>query len=196
MVPAGPGKPDDVVEDFRTFVLARPWENHEVLRADWHFKPQVESVRPDGVNYSRIYDLRELSTLHSDVRGHLERLGLRTELYTPRANQAPLPLTREVFPPEVSAVIEDSYRRDFEAFGEDWSPERLKYDPDGWSADAIAHVAYHTVANERIGDLRAEARRLQRRLDRALAANERLRDARPQAAAPSLTRRVIRRLRG
>lgn len=193
--PRVPGKPADVVEDFQTFVLARPWETHELLRTDWHFKPQVESVRPDGVNYTKIYQLRELSTLFSDVRSHLEGLGMPTELYTPRANETPLPLTREVLSPEVSAVVEDSYRRDFEAFGEDWALDRLKYDPDGWSADAIAHAAYHTVANERIGDLRAEARRVQRRLDKALAANERLRASRQPETPPSLARRVARKLK-
>ena len=99
--PRVPSSSEQVVEDFRAFVLARPWETHELLRTDWDFKPQVHSVRPGKVNYTKVYDLRELSTLFSDVRAHLDGLGMPTELYTPRANETPLPLTRDVLSPEV-----------------------------------------------------------------------------------------------
>jgi len=193
--PRVPASANDVVEDFRSFVLARPWENHEQLRTDYHFKPQTHSVRPRRVRYTKVYDLTELPTLFGDVKAHLESLGMPNELYTPRANETPLPLVREALSPEVSTVIEDAYREDFEAFDHGWTLDRVKVAPDGWSADAIAHTAYHAAANERIGDLRAEARRIRRELVRQRRANEQLR-AELTAARAGLLHRAVRMLRG
>ncbi len=189
--------PEQVIEDFRTFVLARPWETHEVLSTDWHFKPQITSVRPRKLNYTKIYDLSELSTLFRDVKAHLEDLGMPSELYTPRANETPLPLVREVLSPDVAATIEDSYRKDFAAFGDRWALDRVKVSPGPWSQDAIAHAAYHTAANERIGDLRRVTKRLMRELEREQHTNELLRAELAAAATPrGLARRVARKLRG
>ncbi|MGZ4505217.1 MAG: sulfotransferase family 2 domain-containing protein [Nocardioidaceae bacterium] len=197
--PRVPAKPSDVVEDFAAFVKARPWETHELLQTDWHFQPQVSSVRPEGVNYSRVYDLHEFSTLTSDIRAHLERIGQPRELYLPRANETPLGLTREALSDGVAEVVEDAYRADFDAFGETWGLGNVKYVEDGWTSDAIDHAAYHTAANERIGDIRREARRYRRELEHAQRENERLRArlARAQSSsqdARSLVEKVRTRL--
>lgn len=152
--------PEQVLADWRTFVHARPWEDHPQLRKDVHFQNQVRSVRPDGVNYTTIYDLSMLPTLFEDIHAHLGPRGLDQPLYTPRANETPLPMTPEVLDGGVREVIEDSFADDFAAFGDRWSVEALTL-ADGWSEDAIEHAAYHTVANQRIGDLRTGARRLQ-----------------------------------
>ncbi|WP_277451919.1 sulfotransferase family 2 domain-containing protein [Janibacter sp. DB-40] len=164
--PRVPASPEQVLEDWRAFVHARPWENDPDLRTDVHFQSQVRSVRPGGVNYTRIYDLSELSTLFADVHEHLRPLGLDQPLYTPRANETPLPIVPEALDDGVAEIIEDSFADDFRAFGDRWSIDRIRMS-DGWSADAIEHAAYHTVANERIGDLRTEARRLQQELKQA-----------------------------
>jgi hypothetical protein len=193
--PRVPETAADVVEDFASFVLARPWETHELLRMDYHFKPQTHSVRPRRVRYTKVYDLPELPTLFRDVKAHLESLGMPRELYTPRANETPLRLTRAALSPEVLAVIEDAYREDFETFDMGWTLDRVKVAPDGWSADAIAHTAYHAAANERIGDLRAEARRIRRELVRQQRANEQLLAETAELRA-GLLRRAVRKMRG
>ncbi|WEV79369.1 sulfotransferase family 2 domain-containing protein [Janibacter cremeus] len=190
--PRVPESPEQVLEDWRAFVHARPWESDPDLRTDVHFQSQVRSVRPDGVNYTRIYDLRELSTLFADVHEHLRPLGLDQPLYTPRANETPLPMVPEALEDGIAEIIEDSFADDFRAFGDRWSIDRLRMS-DGWSADAIEHAAYHTVANERIGDLRTEGRRLQQELKQAQRELERTqrqleraqRAPRPQGTATS-----------
>ena len=165
--PRVPESPDHVIEDWRAFVHARPWVNDPELKRNWHFRPQVESVRPQSVNYSRIYDLRDLRDLVQDVHTHLAACGKDRELYLPRANENPLRITEDALSGGIADEIKDAYRADFEAFGSRWDVAQLRYAPDGWSPDAIDHVQYHTVANERIGDLSAEIRRLKRQLDGA-----------------------------
>ncbi len=174
--PRIPETAQEVVDDFHRFVAARPWETHPVLSRDRHFLPQVVSVKPGCINYSRIYDVREMSTLLQDLRTHIEALGLPADMYTPRANVTPLALTSEVLGEGVPEVVADAYRADFEAFGEYWALDQLKLADDGWSPDAIRLVQYHTAANQRIGDLSAEARRLRSELR---AAQQRLHAAQP-----------------
>lgn len=94
--PRVPEKPADVVEDWHAFIEADPWTRHPTLRKDAHFWKQVRSVRPDDIDYTRIYDVTEMPVLLSDLRKHLAGLGWPTELYVPRANETPLGLTKEV----------------------------------------------------------------------------------------------------
>jgi Sulfotransferase family len=165
--PRVPTKPEDVIEDFAKFTAARPWETHPLLSTDVHFLPQVHSVRPQGINYTRIYDLSDLSTLFRDLHAHLASQGKDQELYLPRANETPLPLIPAVLEGGVAEAIERAYAPDFEAFGDRWSLDTVKMDQELWSSDAIRHAAYHTVANQRIGDMRNEAWRLRRELHQA-----------------------------
>lgn len=163
--PRVPSSAEQVLEDWRAFVHARPWETDHQLHPDVHFRSQVHSARPESVNYSKIYDLSKLSTLFDDIHAHLEPRGLDQPLYTPRANETPLPMIPAVLEGGVREVIEDAYADDFRAFGDRWSIDDLKM-ADGWSPDAIEHAAYHTVANDRIGDLSRETQRLRRQLRR------------------------------
>lgn len=194
--PRVPESPDDVIEDWRAFVRARPWANDSELRRNWHFRPQVDSVRPQSINYSRIYDLRDLSDLIQDIHTHLAALGKDQKLYLPRANENPLRITEDALSGGIADEIKDAYRADFEAFGGRWDPTQLRFAPDGWSADAIDHVAYHAVANERIGDLSAGIRRLTRKLN---AAERRLAALAPEPdvadGGPGSLLRVLRALR-
>ncbi len=93
--PRLPSTPDDVLADWRAFVRARPWVTHPVLRRDPHFMPQVKSVHPDIVNYTRIYSLSEMSDLQADLHAHLAGVGRDRQLYLPRANESPLRMTPE-----------------------------------------------------------------------------------------------------
>ena len=160
--PRVPTSAEDVVEDYRRFVMARPWETDPELRKDVHFVPQVRSVDPSRFPSARIYDLSELSALFADIHDHLGAAD--RELYLPRANETPLGMTSEVLDSGVLEAVRDAYAADFEAFDDRWDPERLKLVPSGWSQDAIEHVAFHTVANERIGDLSSQLRSTQREL--------------------------------
>jgi hypothetical protein len=162
--PRVPSKPADVLDDWYGFVEAAPWTTHPTLRKDFHFRPQVDSVHPDDVNYSRIYDLTEMPTLISDITAHLGALGKSHELYLPRANENPLPMTAAVIDNGVAAAVERFYAADFDRFGERWSLADLKMSPDELTMDAVRTVAYHTVANQRIGDLAAELKQAQQDL--------------------------------
>lgn len=155
--PRVPQTAEDVIEDFQKFVFERPWETYPELMKDAHFWPQVKSVRPDDLPYSKIYNLYELSTLFKDIHAHLVLSGQDKELYLPRANETPLPMTREVLGNGVLQSVRESYAADFDAFGGRWDPDQLKF-AEGWSQDAIDHAAFHTVANERIGDLSTAVR--------------------------------------
>ncbi len=165
--PRVPEGPEDVVEDFHRFVEDRPWETHPELRRDVHFLPQVRSVRPAGINYTRIYDVTELAELFTDLTLHLEAMGLSADLDAPRANETPLPLTRAALTGPVQDAVRDAYRDDFEAFGHLWAPDGPNVADEMWSPDAIRLVQYQVDANERIGDLAEEARLLRKKLSRA-----------------------------
>ena len=175
--PRVPEKPLDVVEDFHRFVELRPWTTNPLLHKDVHFAPQARSVALDRVPYTRVYDVRQMSTLFTDLHQHLRSVGLDQELYTPRANETPLALTREVMGNGVREAVEEIYAIDFEQFGDRWDFERLKF-VDGWTPDAMDHLRYHVVANERISHLsrRARAHEAEERVLR-----RRLREARERA---------------
>src|SRR4051794_33337013 len=196
--PRVPESQEQVIEDFRRFVHAEPWVTHPQLSTDVHFLPQVHSVRPQGVNYTRVYDITEMSELFRDIKAHLAALGKDTDLYVPRANETPLPLIPAVLDNGVAEAIQQSYHADFEAYGDQWSLDAVKTKGDHWSEDAISHAVYHTVANQRIGDMAAAARKLRRELKQANRRISRLEVAKAAAEAEaSLTfsDRVARRLR-
>ena len=162
--PRVPRSQQDVVEDFAKFVFAEPWLSNERLFTDVHFKTQAYSVRPQGINYSRVYDLARLDELFADVHTHLRGLGKDQELYLPRANETPLPLIPAVLEGGVAEAVEKSYREDFDSFGDRWGLDQVKMSGDAWSDDAIKHTQYHTVANQRIGDISLVAKQAQARV--------------------------------
>jgi len=164
--PRVPEKPSDVVEDFARFVELHPWTTDTRLMTDLHFRPQVRALQPEKIPFTRIYDLTDFSTMTGDLHAHLQARGQDQELYVPRANETPLPLTREVMGGGVKEAIEQLYREDFDAFGERWDFDRVKVGPDGWSPDAISHVAYQTEANDWIGQVWATGKRWRGQRDR------------------------------
>jgi hypothetical protein len=128
------------------------------------------------VNYSRVYDLDNLGELFTDMRRHLEAVGRPVdELYVPRANETPLPLIPAVLENGAAEAIQELYADDFAEYGDRWSLDRLMSGPSTWSDDAIKHAAYHTVANERIGDLSKQTRLYKRKWRNSTTRNRRLR---------------------
>ena len=172
--PRVPEKQQDVIDDFRAFVEARPWQTDDQLKPDVHFRPQIRSVHPENINYTRVYDLKDMSVLLADLHTHLKSVGQDQELYLPRSNETPLALIPAVLENGIAAEIERLYEPDFAEFGDRWSLQTVKMQ-DGWTDDAIRFAAYHTVANERIGDLSTAARQLRQDLKTATAKAERLR---------------------
>jgi hypothetical protein len=200
--PRVPTSQADVVEDFAKFVFAQPWLTNEKLFDDVHFKTQTYSVRPVGMNYTKIYDLARLNELFADIHTHLQGLGKDQELYLPRANETPLPLIPAVLDNGVAEAIEKAYREDFDNFGDRWSYDTIKFKADAWDEGTIEHAAYHSTANERIGDLSDEARRIQRELVRSQAKVgrleaevQRLRENAARALVPRVRRRIGRLVR-
>lgn len=174
--PSLPSSPEQVIKDFRTFLEAHPWTWDPMLMQDVHFLPQVHSVRPQGIGYTEVYDLDRLGDLFDDLKAHLARIGRPVdELYVPRANETPLRLVPAVLEDGVGELIEELYAVDFEAFGDRWSRDRLM-GGGSWGEDAIAHARYHTLANERIGDLSRQARHYKRKWRHATIRNKRLRE--------------------
>jgi Sulfotransferase family len=174
--PRVPRSAQDVLTDWRSFVRMTPWRTNPQLRRDPHFKAQVASVHPEIVNYSRVYSLSEMRELQNDLHAHLARLGRDQELYLPRANESPLRMTPECLDPETVAIINDAYRADFEAFPGRWKLEELRLSDAPWTADAMEAVAYHGVANQRIGDMSREMKAMREDLQesrRRVAALER-----------------------
>jgi hypothetical protein len=172
--PAEPTSQEGVIRDFRAFVQARPWTSDPLLRDDVHLRPQVQSVHPADVNYSRVYDLRRIDELFRDLTTHLAEAGRPAELYVPRANENPLPLIPAVLEDGMAEVVEDLYADDFAEFGDRWSLDPV-FKGTTWSADALRHAASHTAANERIWDLSRQARRFERRWRRSDTQGRRLR---------------------
>ena len=186
--PRVPAKASDVVEDFQKFVEMHPWTTDPILSDDHHFHSQVRWLKPHQIPYTRVYDLADFNTFLDDLHLHLRGLGKDQKLYLPRANETPLRMTREAMGNGVKEAIEELYADDFAAYGHRWDFERLKFAPDGWNKDAIAHAAYHTVANDWIDqvnktgkqwreerdEVRRRSRQAKRRLRRLEAKAERL----------------------
>lgn len=184
--PRVPSSTEEVLEDFQAFVRARPWTTNERLAGDFHFRPQVESVHPGQINYTRVYDVRELGTLFDDLKQHLGAVGAAQDhLYVPRANETPLPMIEEVLTDEYVQFVRERYAEDLRAFADHgWSPESVKTVPGPWSPEKLELIAFHTVANERLRDLSEAARKLRSQLNHTREQNTALRAQLQQGSAP------------
>lgn len=162
--PRIPTKPDEIIEDWATFVQVAPWKTNPLLKKDRHFMGQFSSVRPRGINYTKIYDISDLSSLFTDLHTHLRGLGKDQDLYTPRANENPIPITAEALDNGVAERIKKLYAREFREWGDRWSLDKIKFaQPLGM--DAVNAISYHASANQRIGDLSHELKKTQQRQD-------------------------------
>jgi hypothetical protein len=182
--PRVPEKAQDVIDDFHTFVDASPWLTNPRMIEDFHFLPQVRSVHPDDINYTKVYDLHDMAVLIADIHSHLKTIGRDKVLYLPRSNEMPLPLIPAVLDNGVAERIAELYRDDFARYGDRWSLDTIKLQ-DSWTDDAIRFAAYHTVANERIGDMHSASSALRRQLNAANATIEKLEAAKLATDPPA-----------
>jgi hypothetical protein len=94
-------------------------------------------------------------------------------------------MTREVMADGVREAIADLYKEDFDAYGHRWDFEALPFAADGWNRDALAHAAYHSVANDWIDHVDRAGRQWRHERDEAAhrqhATRERLRRAEDRA---------------
>jgi hypothetical protein len=118
----------------------------------------------------------------ADIHKHLRGLGMDQELYLPRANENPVPMTAEALTPDIAKLIRRWYKRDFAEWGDRWDLAKIKLEPGPLTMDAVNAVGYHASANERIGDLSQELRN-------ALTRIEELERPRARPAAPSPAQR-------
>jgi hypothetical protein len=194
--PRVPTKPSDILDDWFTFVDTAPWRTHPVLKEDRHFRPQFVSVRPRGVNYTKIYDLREMSTLIADIHTHLRSVGMDQELYLPRANENPVRMTADALENGVADAVRELYKRDFAEWGDRWDIDKINLAPGPLTMEAVHAVAYHASANQRISDLSQELKKahnkiedLEKQLARATAAKPKPPAEPPPPARPKAPER-------
>jgi hypothetical protein len=194
--PRVPETTADVVEDFQTFVRALTGDEPVSVADDRHFLDQVSLLRPQTVDYSRIYRTDELGLLLDDLERHLKPLGLETMPKLARSNETPLPPVRAAFGPEILELIQSRYARDFEQFG---YHEPLPNDlapADEYTTDQLVEVGRLVERAERIGNLYRMYVRARNNRRAADARVKRLRGQLAEAqAAPTIARRVKNKLR-
>lgn len=164
-LPRSPDSVDDVLEDWRRFVevlVDGPGGSAPV--GDGHFAPQTDRLQESLVPYSRVYDIRELGELVTDLEDHLHRtVGSAPTLSLGRENETPLPAGREVFEAGVREAIEQHYATDFERFGQLWSFEKIDATSVTWCPAVFTDIAARRAVHERYVDVRQMLRLANRR---------------------------------
>ena len=198
--PRVPQVPEQVREDFATFVDLVHSSPDAKVAHDAHFESQSKYLSENVVPYSRIYEIGELRTMVSELADHVHARGYEGDLRLRTSNDTPLRATADVFDGPVKGQIEDLFAVDFERFGHLWDFSKVEAAP-GWSQDSMNALRSQIVMSERIGELVDRTRSAQRRtqrarrraieleaqLKKARAANRRLR----RAASASATRAPV-----
>jgi hypothetical protein len=195
--PRHPLSEQTIVEDFQRFVtLLENQPDHRLRTVDPHFRDQAELLMPDLVDYTRIYDIREMRTLLEDVRTHLDAVGWTGHLHLPRANDTPLPVNSVPFANGVRERIERIFAADFELFPDRWDFTAAEAAPH-WTDEQLREAELHAGYGRRIGDLRNTALAFRDLAEREKAKNGGGNAKRP-AVAPAKTdvRTLARRVAG
>ncbi len=148
-----PEGPEDVVESFARFVEAMRADPGHELHADSHFSTQVALLSEHEIDYSRIYDLTEMSQLRRDLEAHLATVGDPTAITLRRSNDTPLAANAAVFAGSVREQVEELYAADFARFPDLWDFSRIESKP-AWTEGELAQVHLAAGMGERIGELR------------------------------------------
>lgn len=211
--PRVPRTPQDIVEDFATFVDLMHTSPDAPVLDDAHFQAQVPYLAEHVVPYSAIYEIGKLGSMRADLEAHVRAQGWTGEVRLGKSNDTPLRATADVFASPVRERVDAYFHEDLERFGDQWDFTRLDSVPP-WSSEAMAALRAQIALSERICELIGlvkEARagaatkrnsridHLVRDLDRARAANQELRrrlgDPAWKRAARPLVRQVRSRLR-
>lgn len=168
--PRIPSSSEEIVEDFHRFVAAMAADPEHRIMRNRHFALQAGMLAVDRMDYTKIYETREIPQLLEDFERHLRAQGYEGDpLKLERANETPLKPIRSLFPDEVLAEIKTLHAADFEAFAyDDVMPGGL--DPaDRYDDAAIAELQRLIERAERIGDLALRARAYKRQAERPVA---------------------------
>ncbi|MBE7186961.1 sulfotransferase family 2 domain-containing protein [Jatrophihabitans endophyticus] len=156
--PRHPASAESVAEDFDRFITYLEQDPTPPIRFDGHFRDQVDSLSEDLVDYTEIYDIRDLARLKTDLRAHLDTVGFTGELWLPRTNDTPLRANALPFANGVRERVERLYARDFERFGDRWDFATIEKAP-AWTDEQLAEVDAIAENGRRLGHLLGEARR-------------------------------------
>lgn len=197
--PRRPDSAESIVEDFGRFaemlLTTKPW--HELRRLDTHFRTQRNLLRRQRIPYSRVYEIRELETLRSDLEKHLRDQGWDRDLTLMRTNDTPLRANLAVFANGVREMTESLYAFDFEVFSDLWDFARIEKVP-AWTEAELNEVRVRRDLGGRLGDVREigiEARTEAERLRKQNHNLQRRLEAAEQAHAEPILRQAARRLR-
>jgi hypothetical protein len=179
--PRHPLDTDTVVEDFAQFVALFEREPEHRIRAEGHFRDQVEMLHEDAVTYTKVYDIRELGTLFTDLQQHLKSVGWAGSLQLPKINDTPLRVNALPFGNGIRERIEKIYAGDFEQFGDRWDYGHIERQPD-WTVEELREAEWRATYGRRMSYLRsqalkfsAEAKTERARADAARAQTDKLR---------------------
>lgn len=164
-LPRIPHSVEDVLEDWRRFVeVLVDGPAGSAPAGDGHFAAQTDRLQESLVPYSRVYEIRELDELVTDLGDHLHRtVGSAPTLTLGRENETPLPAGREVFEAGVGEAIEQHYAADFGRFGQLWSLETIDATPVPWGPAVFTDIAARRALHERYVDVREMLRLANRR---------------------------------
>ena len=210
--PRVPQTPQDVVDDFATFVDLLHTHPDAPVLDDAHFQPQVPYLAEHVVPYSHIYEIGTLGSMRSDLEAHVRAQGWTGDVRLGRSNDTPLRATADVFAAPVRERVDAYFHEDLARFGDLWDFTKVESAPP-WSSDAMTALRAQIALSERICELIGlvkEARagvatkrvaridRLTLKLEQARAANQELRlrlgDPLWKRAARPLVRRLPYRL--
>lgn len=133
--PRHPATTESVIADFATFVDLFERDPSVGIRRDGHFRDQVEMLHLDLVDYTEIYDIRELDRLQTDLRSHLDGVGWTGKVVLPRFNDTPLRPNGQPFVDGIRERVEKIYAADFQRFGDRWDFAAIEKVPDWTPAD-------------------------------------------------------------
>jgi hypothetical protein len=164
--PPPPGSAEDISQWFSRFtdsLLDDP--EHRMLR-DGHFAPQVQRLRPDTVQYTRLYAIEHINRLVADLQAHLAGHGYDRPLSVRRFNDTPLKANLQVYSESTRQAVEKIYADDFAAFGDRWSFAKIATEP-AWPAEVLREAQLRAEFNVRVTEIHQAVRQEQKRYERA-----------------------------
>jgi hypothetical protein len=153
--PRLPARPEELVEDFRRFVLAVGEGDAE----DVHWAVQHELVSQLPIDHvGRVERMGEtIARLEAHVGGDRRR---------PRpaahANTSAVPMPAHAYDEATAEIVRDRYRADFEAYGYDDEPPPVLQPPEEWERDVAPLLGLMRTAidaHARVGQLQRLAQR-------------------------------------
>jgi hypothetical protein len=152
--PRLPSTPDELIEDFRKFVLALA--DPEIEDVHW----TVQHELTDALSFNHIGRSESLDETVAALTTHLADLDHDAQLHPGRENRAPLAFPRSAYDEAGAVVMNDRYAADFDKFGYEPVSGALEDDTQ-WAAAVepiLPLLAELVDRNTRVGQLSEVAR--------------------------------------